>query len=103
MESETRLDDIENLAKLKTTLVFFMGLMKLRGLVDRLIKHYPADTPTAAVYKAGRRKEEKIIQGTLKDITPTLNLKGIFNQLYFLHLSISQTNRHYIKAAVYSP
>lgn len=63
-----RRDTIEELARLKTNLVFFMALFELDSLIARLRSQYPPQTPAAVVYRAGYRNREKLITGTLADI-----------------------------------
>jgi len=63
-----RRDTIEELARLKTNLVFFMALFHPGQLIARLRRHYPPQTPAAVVYMAGYRVKEKVITGTLDDI-----------------------------------
>jgi precorrin-4 methylase len=63
-----RRDTIEELARLKSNLVFFMALFHPGHLIARLRSQYPPQTPAAVVYMAGYRDRERIITGTLDDI-----------------------------------
>jgi precorrin-4 methylase len=86
-----RLDTIEELARLKTNLVFFMALFQLGSLIARLRSQYPPQTPAAAVYMAGYRDREKIITGTLADIEKKIDeekeqVLGLFLVGPFLNL-----------------
>jgi uroporphyrinogen III methyltransferase/synthase len=50
------------------TLVFFMGMKNLKNIVDNLISHgRSADTPVALI-QWGTRTDQKVVEGTLKDI-----------------------------------
>lgn len=50
------------------TLVFYMGLSEIQGLVSTLKKYNPGDLPVAVVYYAGYRQKEKVVKGTLANI-----------------------------------
>jgi uroporphyrinogen III methyltransferase/synthase len=52
------------------TLVFFMGMKNLQNIVDNLISHgRRAETPVALI-QWGTRTDQKVVEGTLKDIVP---------------------------------
>ncbi len=80
---DKRRDTVEELARLRTNLVFFMALFNIGSLIARLRKIYPAQTPAAVVYKAGIRDEEKVVTGTLENIEKKIcgeqqQFKGLF-------------------------
>jgi uroporphyrinogen III methyltransferase/synthase len=60
--------DYDLLARLKGTLIFLMGLSKLKGICQSLIKHgKPLDTPVAVISKGTTSAQKKVV-GTLSDI-----------------------------------
>jgi precorrin-4 methylase len=50
------------------TMVFYMALWNLEGLVARLRENCPADLPIAIVYYIGCAGKQRIVEGTLADI-----------------------------------
>lgn len=60
-----RRDSIENLARHRATMVFFMSREFEEKVLPQLKKYYPLNTPVAIVYKAGNPGEEQVIKGTL--------------------------------------
>ncbi len=69
-------DTIERMAAARSSMVVFTMFVELDELVEKLSRHYPADTPVAIVVKAGYEKEQKIIRGTLKDIVQIAAKEG---------------------------
>lgn len=71
-ESRTKVptrEKISELAKHRATMIFYLSVHLVSDIVKEAIKGgYPKSTPTAAVYRASW-KDEKIITGTLADIT----------------------------------
>ncbi|NCA72080.1 MAG: tetrapyrrole methylase [Sphingobacteriia bacterium] len=63
-----RLDNLETLAKSRSTLVFFTMRSKFSEFVDQLKAHYPGETPIAIVAHAGYRQDEQVITATLDTI-----------------------------------
>ncbi|ABR30566.1 cobalt-precorrin-4 C(11)-methyltransferase [Thermosipho melanesiensis] len=61
-------ENIKELAKHKSTLIIFLSVNYLSEIVETLKTEYPIDTPVKVVYKA-TWKDEKIIHGTLENIT----------------------------------
>lgn len=62
-------EKISELAKHKSTMIFYLSAHLLSDIVKEAIAGgYPKSTPAAAVYRASWN-DEKIIVGTLKDIT----------------------------------
>lgn len=74
MEGRTpvpELESIEHFSEHKTSMVIFLSVQNIAKVVKKLHnegKGYPMDTPIAVVYKA-TWEDEKIIRGTLEDIT----------------------------------
>jgi uroporphyrinogen III methyltransferase/synthase len=63
------LPDWNNLPR-QGTLVFLMGLARLKEIADGLqVNGWPAETPTAVVQR-GTTSEQRVVTGTLADITP---------------------------------
>jgi precorrin-4 methylase len=51
------------------TLVFYMGLWNLDGLMTTLRKKWPADLPAAIVYHIGSDEKQRVVKGRLGDIS----------------------------------
>lgn len=69
-------ESIESLASHNATMVIFLSVKMTDELVKRLLVSYPPDTPAAVVYKASW-KDEKIIRGTLENISEKVKNAGI--------------------------
>ena len=71
-ESRTKVpkrEKISELAKHRTTMVFYLSIHLLKNIVKEAIKGgYPKSTPVAVVYRASW-KDQKIIRGTLETIS----------------------------------
>ena len=71
-ESRTKVpkqERISELAKHKATMIFYLSVHLLSDIVKQAIEGgYPKSTPVAAVYRASW-KDQKVIRGTLNDIT----------------------------------
>ena len=62
-------EKISELAKHKATMIFYLSVQLLSKIVEEAIQGgYPKSTPTAVVYRASWN-DQKIIKGTLNDIT----------------------------------
>ncbi|MGQ0605981.1 MAG: precorrin-4 C(11)-methyltransferase [Candidatus Nitrosotenuis sp.] len=62
-------EQISELAKHKSTMIFYLSVHLLSDIVKEAIKGgYPETTPAAVVYRASW-PDQKVITGTLKDIT----------------------------------
>jgi len=72
-------ESIKELSKHGATMVIFLGVHLIDEVVSELRVGYPHDTPIAVVYKASWR-EEKIIRGTLGDITEKVKKAGVKSQ-----------------------
>ena len=65
------------LAQHQTSMVIFLSVQGIQSVVEQLIAGgYPQNTPAAVIYKA-TWPEEKVVQGTLKDITEKVQKAGI--------------------------
>lgn len=69
-------ESIESLASHNATMVIFLSVKMTDELVKKLLVSYPSDTPAAVVYKASW-KEQKIIRGTLENISEKVKNAGI--------------------------
>jgi precorrin-4/cobalt-precorrin-4 C11-methyltransferase len=67
-------DDLSLLSRHGTTLAIFLGIDKIREVIDSLDR--PADTPVAVVYHASW-PDQKILQGTIADIAGKVEAAGI--------------------------
>ena len=67
-------DELAALSRHNTTMAIFLGIDKIRDIVDNLDR--PGDTPVAVVYHASW-PDEKVLQGTLADIAEKVEAAGI--------------------------
>ncbi|MCK4398965.1 MAG: precorrin-4 C(11)-methyltransferase [Methanophagales archaeon] len=72
-------ESIAELSKHGATMVIFLGVHLIDDIVSELRAGYPSETPVAVVHKASW-KEEKIIRGTLQDITEKVKKEDIKSQ-----------------------
>lgn len=72
-------EDLENLARMKATMVIFLSVQEIERVVEKLAKGYGGDTPVAIVAKASWSEERKIF-GTLGDIAGKVEEAGIKRQ-----------------------
>jgi precorrin-4/cobalt-precorrin-4 C11-methyltransferase len=75
--------EIERLARLQATMVFYMSIGKLENLVKILRKHYHRSTPIAICRYLGLPKEEIII-GTLEDIVSKYKVEDVKMTLIYV-------------------
>jgi len=70
-------ESLRELARHGCTMVIFLGVQRLKRVVRALLEGgYSEDTPVAVVYKASM-PEEKVVRGTLGDITEKVRRAGI--------------------------
>lgn len=70
-------EKISELARHKATMIFYLSVHLLSDIVKQAIRGgYSKSTPTAVVYRASW-KDEKVITGTLQDITQKVREKKI--------------------------
>ncbi|MEI6103175.1 MAG: precorrin-4 C(11)-methyltransferase [Methanothrix sp.] len=67
-------DELAALSRHNTTMAIFLGIDKIRDIVDNLDR--PGDTPVAVVYHASW-PDEIVLQGTLADIAQKVEAAGI--------------------------
>lgn len=77
---------LEELAKHQASMAIFLSVQAIEDVVAELRKGYPENTPIAVIYKA-TWEDEKIVQGTLKDIANKVREAGInrFAQILIGH------------------
>ncbi|KNF07348.1 cobalt-precorrin-4 C(11)-methyltransferase CbiF [Gottschalkia purinilytica] len=72
-------EDLERLASHKCSMAIFLSVQDIDKVVEKLEKGYgSSDIPVAVVYKA-TWPEQKIVRGTLKDISEKVKKEGIKN------------------------
>ncbi len=69
-------EQIELLASHQTSMAIFLSVQMMGSLCERLMTHYPANTPVAVVEKA-TWPEQRIIRGTLADIAEKVSEANI--------------------------
>jgi precorrin-4/cobalt-precorrin-4 C11-methyltransferase len=74
-------DELAALSRHNTTLAIFLGIDKIREIVDNLDR--PADTPVAVVYHA-TWPDEMVLQGTLADIAEKVEAAGLHKSALIL-------------------
>lgn len=69
-------DEIEEFARTNSTLVILLGVDKIKEIAERVAKIRGYDEPAYVVYRASR-EDEKVIEGTLRDIADKVESAGI--------------------------
>lgn len=69
-------ESLESLASHKASMAIFLSVHMIDNVVERLRKHYDADTPVAIVQKA-TWEDQKIVMGTLDNISEKVKESGI--------------------------
>ncbi len=67
---------ISKLAEHQATMCIFLGVQLIEDVVSDLLTHYPVETPIAVIQKASW-PDEKIVRGTLNDISAKVHASGI--------------------------
>jgi precorrin-4/cobalt-precorrin-4 C11-methyltransferase len=67
---------ISKLAEHQATMCIFLGVQMIENVVEDLLTHYTKETPVAVVQKASW-PDEKIVRGTLNDISSKVHASGI--------------------------
>lgn len=76
---------VEEMAVHQSTMVLFTMRTDFKKFVDALSKHYPSDTPVAIVFKAGYKKDQKVMHGKLGTILNEMG-KGKLPFEYLLYV-----------------
>ncbi|MGB9808840.1 MAG: SAM-dependent methyltransferase, partial [Caldanaerobacter sp.] len=69
-------ESLRLLSKHRATMVIFLSVDKIERVVEELKEGYDPSTPVAVVYKASW-EDEKVILGTLLDISEKVKKEGI--------------------------
>lgn len=72
-------EDLANLATIGATMVLFLSVDRTADVRDKLLPSYGKDAPVAVVYRASW-PDEKILRGTLEDLTELVTDAGISRQ-----------------------
>ncbi|MCQ9207498.1 MAG: precorrin-4 C(11)-methyltransferase [Omnitrophica bacterium] len=72
-------EDLQELAKIKATVVIFLSIQEIDRVVTKLKQGYGLDTPVAVIEKVTYADERKIV-GTLEDIAKRVKDAGIKRQ-----------------------
>lgn len=69
-------EDLEELAVHGSTMCIFLGVHMIGEVAEKLMNHYPPETPVAVVKRASWPDEE-VVRGTLSDIAERVRAAGI--------------------------
>jgi precorrin-4/cobalt-precorrin-4 C11-methyltransferase len=69
-------ESLAELAKHRASMVIFLSVAMIKKVMDELLKEYPEETPVVVIEKVSW-PEERIIRGTLKDISGKVKEAGI--------------------------
>lgn len=69
-------ESLESLASHKSSMAIFLSVQMIDEVVEKLLKHYPKNTPIAIVQRASW-PDEKIVLGTLEDISDKVKEENI--------------------------
>lgn len=69
-------ESLDSLASHKASMAIFLSVHMIDDVVSKLLKHYEENTPVAIVQRA-TWEDQKIVMGTLKDISEKVKVAGI--------------------------
>lgn len=69
-------ESLESLASHKASMAIFLSVQMIDTVVEKLMKHYSKDTPIAVVQRA-TWEDEKIVMGTLENISEKVKKENI--------------------------
>lgn len=69
-------ESLESLASHKSSMAIFLSVQMIDEVVEKLLKHYPKNTPIAIVQRASW-PDEKIVLGTLENISDKVKKENI--------------------------
>lgn len=95
------LEKLSSLAKHRATLVLFLSINLIRSVVEELTPHYGKECPVAVVQKA-TWPDQKIIRGTLKDITAKIRQAKITSTALILVGEVL-TSKDFANSRLYDP
>ncbi len=70
---------LSDLARHRATMCILLSVARMERVVEELLKGYPEDTPVAVIHKA-TWEDEKVVEGSLKDIAEKVRREGIDRQ-----------------------
>ncbi|MFQ5646072.1 MAG: precorrin-4 C(11)-methyltransferase [bacterium] len=76
-------EDLEKLAAHGSTIIVFLSGQLVREVVERLLAHYPADTPAAVVYRVGW-PDQKLFRAELEKVPELMKQEGITRQVLIM-------------------
>lgn len=91
-------EDLQKLAKSKSTLVIFLSVDKIDQVVEKLKKSYKLNTPIAIIEKASLPEERKVT-GVLRNIVRKVKAAGIKRQAIIIVGEVLKKN--YQKSKLY--
>lgn len=98
MEGRTPVPERERLRRLaahQATLVIFLSISMIEGVVQELLEGgYPAETPAAIVYRASW-EDETVIRSTVRDVAREVQNRGIKGQALILVGRVLETEGYY--------
>lgn len=103
-EGRTPMPDLEKLSSLaqhQATLILFLSVTLIRSVVDDLIPHYGKDCPVAVVQKA-TWPDQKIVHGTLEDITDKVR-KAKITATALILVGKVLTSKDFANSRLYDP
>lgn len=90
-------EDLKALASHKSSMAIFLSVQNIEAVVEALIEGYESDqVPVAVVYRASW-KDERIVQGILRDISEKVKEAGISRQAMILVGDFLDTDFDYSK------
>ncbi len=86
-------EDLEELAVHGSTMCIFLGVHMIGDVAEKLMTHYPPDTPVAVVKRASWPDEE-VVRGTLSDIAERVRAAGISKTAMIIVGRVLETSKH---------
>lgn len=94
-------EKLSSLAEHRATLVLFLSITLIREVVEDLIPHYGKDCPVAIIQKA-TWPDQKIVRGTLEDITAKVHREKIASTALIL-VGWILTSKDFSNSRLYDP
>lgn len=93
-------ESLESLASHKSSMAIFLSVQMIDDVVEKLLKHYPKNTPIAVVQRA-TWEDEKIVMGTLEDIGAKVKEEKITKTAQILVGEFLSEKSNYSKSKLY--
>jgi precorrin-4 methylase len=97
-----RADTNESLMQHGTSMIFYTMHLDYPKLFEQLARHYPADTPVAAVSNAGVPGHEKIVRATVGTFMKQVDTKELSKEMHMLmvgkFLNVGQARKDGLEA-----